>query len=145
MVRSAWLFDFAFISMNKKNQTRIFSFLFKLGLWCWMVRITHSVSACVTDGVCVCAQSVRELSVVLNPSVTPYIWERTRKITQNPSSPALTSEWQQQILLHASNTYVNPCTRSVHNSAQFSKQNVRSQASVGSSIRVRWFFNIVKQ
>lgn len=81
------------------------------------------VSVCDWWSVCMC-RSVRELSVVLNPSVTPYIWERTRKITQNPCFPAPTSEWQKQILLHASNTHVKPCTRSGHNSAQFSKQNV---------------------
>ncbi len=43
--------------------------------------ITHSVSVCDW-------WSVRELSVVLNPSVTPYIWERTRKITLNPLFPS---------------------------------------------------------
>lgn len=89
---------------------------------------------------CACARSVRELSVVLNPSVTPYIWERTRKIMQNPCFPAPTSEWHQKIVLHASNTYVKPIIRSVHNSAQFSQTKClkHAQASVGCSIRVRW-------
>lgn len=115
--------------MHMNRQIKPVSFHYYLNEQChviWWELLTLSqrvwLMECLYVRVCPeCQGTVRGAEPVGNAL---HMRTNEKKIMQNPCFPAPAFEWQQQIVLHASNTYVKPCTRSVHNSAQFSKQNV---------------------